>query len=241
MVKALLVLILAESALENVPKEIANHPAVKKHARRRGKKPHQTILDRSYHHRAMLNLPNSEKRGRPDIVHFSLLSALGTPLAKEKQLEIYVHTIADYVIYVNPEVRLPRNYLRFIGLMEQLFIHGKVPPKSQQSLLKVEKKTLKELMEEINPEYTMIFTRKGKMQLLKKAIGKLADKAKAAAIVGGFPHGSFSENTLKLADEAVCIDPETLEAWTVTARIIYEYEILIGIPEKRIGKGVLNE
>ena len=237
----MLILILAESALETVPKEIARHPAVKKHARRRGKKPHQTILDRSYHHRAMLNLPNSEKRGRPDIVHFSLLSALGTPLAKEKLLEIYVHTIANYVIYVNPEVRLPRNYLRFIGLMEQLFIHGKVPPESQNPLLRAEKKTLKELIEEINPEYTLAFTRKGKMQPLENAISKLVNKTRAAIIIGGFPHGSFSEETLKLADEAVCIDPETLEAWTVTARAIYEYERLIGLPEKRIGKVSSNE
>ena len=237
----MLILILAESALETVPKEIARHPAVKKYARRRGKKPHQTILDRSYHHRAMLNLPNSEKRGRPDIVHFSLLSALGTPLAKEKLLEIYVHTIANYVIYVNPEVRLPRNYLRFIGLMEQLFIHGKVPPESQNPLLRAEKKTLKELIEEINPEYTLAFTRKGKMQPLENAISKLVNKTRAAIIIGGFPHGSFSEETLKLADEAVCIDPETLEAWTVTARTIYEYERLIGLPEKRIGKVSSNE
>jgi len=232
----LLILILAESALETVPKEIANHPAVRKHAMRRGKKPHQTILDRSYHHRAMLSLPNSEKRGRPDIIHFSLLSALGTPLAKEKLLEIYVHTIADYVIYVNPEVRLPRNYLRFIGLMEQLFIHGKVPPKSQKPLLQIEKKTFKKLMEEIGPEHTIAFTRKGEKQTLESAISKIADKRKAAVIVGGFPHGNFSEQTLKLADETICIDPETLEAWTVTARIIYEYERFIGLPEKRIGK-----
>jgi len=237
----LLVLILAESALETVPKEIATHPAVKKHARRRGKKPLQIILDRSYHHRAMLNLPDSEKRGRPDIVHFSLLSALGTPLAKEKLLEIYVHTIAGYVIYVNPEVRLPRNYLRFIGLMEQLFIHGKVPPESPNPLIRAEKKTLKELMDEINPEYTLIFTREGKIQSLENAISKLTDKTKAAVIVGGFPHGNFSEETLKLADEAVCIDPETLEAWTVTARIIYEYERLIWLPERRLKIGGLND
>ena len=232
----MLILILAESALETVPKEIANHPAVKKYAERRGKKPYQTILDRSYHHHAMLNLPNSEKRGRPDIIHFSLLSALGTPLAKEKLLEIYVHTITDYVIYVNPEVRLPRNCLRFIGLMEQLFIHGKVPPKSQKPLLQIEKKTLKDLMAEVNPEYTIVFTRKGAKQTLERAISKIADKIRAAVIVGGFPHGNFSKQTLSLADEKVCIDPEALEAWTVTARIIYEYERFIGLLEKRIGK-----
>jgi len=229
----LLTLILAESALETVPEEIQNHPSILKHARAKGKRPSQMILDRSYHHHAMLKLPNNEKRGRPDIVHFSLLSALGTPLNLEGLLKVYVHTTANYVIDVNPKVRLPRNYNRFVGLIEQLFQYGRVPPKSGEPLLKLEKKTLKELITQVNPVYVLAFTRKGKMQTLEEAVSKLAEKENSAVIVGGFPHGSFSEETLKLADETACIDPETLEAWTVTARIIYEYEKIIGIPQKR--------
>ena len=120
--------------------------------------------------------------------------------------------------------------------MEQLFQYGRVPPKSGEPLLKLEKKTLKELVAQVNPVYVLAFTRKGKMQTLEKAVSKLAEKENSAVIVGGFPHGSFSEETLKLADETACIDPETLEAWTVTARIIYEYEKIIGIPQKRILK-----
>jgi len=230
----LLTIILAESAIETVPEEIQNYPSILKQAKTKGKKPNQIILDRSYHHHAILKLPNNKKRGRPDIVHFSLLSALGTPLNLEGLLKVYVHTIADYVIDVNPEVRLPRNYNRFVGLMEQLFQHGQVPPKSEKSLLKLEKKILKELITKINPDFVLAFTRKGKMQTLEEAISKLAKKENSAVIIGGFPHGSFSSETLKLVDEAVCIDLETLEAWTVTARVIYEYEKIIGIPEKRI-------
>ena len=230
----MLTLVLAESAIETVPEEIQNHPSILKQAKAKGKKPNQMILDRSYHHHAMLRLPNNEKRGRPDIVHFSLLLALGTPLNLEGILKVYVHTIADYVIDVNPKVRLPRNYNRFVGLMEQLFQYGQVPPKSEKPLLNLEKKTLKELMAKINPNFVLAFTRKGKMQTLEEAVSKLAKKENSAVIVGGFPHGSFSRETLKLADETVCIDPETLEAWTVTARIIYEYEKILGIPEKRI-------
>ena len=97
-------------------------------------------------------------------------------------------------------------------------------------------KRQKELIAQVNPVYVLAFTRKGKMQTLEKAISKLAEKENSAVIVGGFPHDSFSEETLKLADETACIDPETLEAWTVTARIIYEYEKIIGIPQKRILK-----
>ena len=66
-----------------------------------------------------------EKRGRPDIVHFTLLEALGSPLNLEGLLKIYVHTYSGYVIDVRPEVRLPRDCNRFSGLMEQLFQEGK--------------------------------------------------------------------------------------------------------------------
>jgi rRNA small subunit pseudouridine methyltransferase Nep1 len=88
----------------------------------------------------MKKLEESEKRGRLDIVHFALLEALGSPLNREGLLQTYVHTINDYVITVNPETRLPRNYNRFVGLMEQLFESYRVPP-TGQILLKLEGKT----------------------------------------------------------------------------------------------------
>ncbi|MCP8317603.1 MAG: 16S rRNA methyltransferase, partial [archaeon] len=61
-----LVLILAESALELIPHELWKHPSVVKHASSKGKKVSEILLDRSYHHSAMLRLKDSEKRGRPD-------------------------------------------------------------------------------------------------------------------------------------------------------------------------------
>jgi len=42
--------------------------------------------------------------------------------------------------------------------------------------------------------------------------------------IGAFPHGSMTEGTLVLADEAISIYPEPLETWVVTSRLIYEYE-----------------
>ena len=58
-------LIIAEAALETVPRDIAGHAAVKNHARRLGLRPSETLLDRSYHHAAMLKLEGNSKRGRP--------------------------------------------------------------------------------------------------------------------------------------------------------------------------------
>jgi len=52
--------------------------------------------------------------------------------------------------------------------------------------------------------------------------------------LGGFPSGHFSEATYKLVNEVVHIDRETLETWTVTSRLIYEFERALSLPEKRL-------
>jgi rRNA small subunit pseudouridine methyltransferase Nep1 len=229
----LLILILAESALETVPKGLWGHPAIRRHSKRRGKPPGLVLLDRSYHHSAMKKLRESEKRGRPDIVHFALLEVLGSPLNKERLLQVYVHTNNDCVVTVNSEARLPRNYDRFVGLLEQLFELGRVPS-VEQTLLKLERKTLSQLLEETKTDYVMAFSRKGSPETLEKTISRLLAKQRPAVIIGGFPHGHFSETTIRLADEVVCIDSDMLETWTLTSRVIYEYERAISLPKKRL-------
>ena len=228
-----MILILVESALETVPRDLWSHPAIRRHSKRRGKPPGLILLDRSYHHSAMKKLRESEKRGRPDIVHFALLEALGSPLNKERLLQVYVHTNNDYVITVNSEARLPRNYDRFVGLLEQLLELGRVPSKGQ-TLLELEHKTLSQLLEETETDYVMAFSRKGSPKTLEEAISKLLEKQRPTVIVGGFPHGHFSETTIRLANEVVCVDPEMLETWTLTSRVIYEYERALSLPKKRL-------
>lgn len=181
----------------------------------------------------MRRLEDNLKRGRPDITHFALLEALGSPLNKEGLLQTYVHTNKDYAITVNPTARLPRNYNRFIGLMEQLFQLGKVPSKGE-TLLKLEHKTLQTLLAEAEADYILAFSKKGKPKKLQDAVSSLQSKRRPAVIVGSFPHGHFSKTTIQLADEVVCVDSAMLEAWTVTSRVIYEYERSLSVPRKRL-------
>src|SRR5436853_6580368 len=114
----MLTLILAESSIELVPNEITGHPAILKWAERKKKDPHQLILDQSYHHSAILGLGESGiGSGRPDIVHFCLLLALGSPLNSDNQLTGGVHTRGDHGIPLVPRVRPPRSPERFTGLL----------------------------------------------------------------------------------------------------------------------------
>jgi len=229
----LFVLVLAEAALETVPKELWGHPSVRNHSKRQRKPAQQLLLDRSLHHQAMKRLDDNLKRGRPDITHFALLEALGAPLNKEAMLQTYVHTRNNLVITVNPAARLPRNYNRFTGLMEQLFSQGKVPA-TGDTLLKLEHKTLQTLLAETETDYILALSREGKPKTLKDAVSSLKAKHRPAVLIGGFPHGHLSEAIIRLADEVVCVDSEMLDAWTVTSRVIYEYERSISLPSKRL-------
>jgi len=222
--------ILAESSLETIPRELFGHPAVVKTARRRKKPAGSIILDRSLHHHAMRRLAHAEKRGRPDIVQFVLLEVLGSPLNRRGLLEVFVHTITSKVIYVDPSTRLPRNYNRFIGLMEQVFERGQVPPGSEKPLIKIVDVKLEELVKD---SYTILFWEKGERKRIMdvaKEIVNLMQRERIVLMIGGFPHGDFSETVLSLANEKISIGSgEVLDAWIVASRVLSAIEIELGI------------
>lgn len=235
----MLIIIFAESSLETIPRSIWNHQSVKRNSKKRGKSPRFLLLDRSYHHSAMKTCGQSGKRGRPDILHFSLLEALGSPLNKEGLLQVYVHTFKDYVIRVKPKSRLPRNYNRFVGLIEQLFRLGRAPPKGP-TLLELRQETLPQLIHEIEPSYTVAFCRSGFPKTLQSLFSKLSEKEKLVLIIGGFAHGHLSSSIIDIANEIVSLDPEALETGVVTSRVIYEYERSISLPRDRLARAIFN-
>ena len=101
-------LILAESSLELVPKELTSHPSIISHAQRLDKNSSEILLDNSWHFAAMKQIPNEIKRGRPDLVHFSILEATTIPLYFENKIQIFIHTINDKVIRLGKNVRIPK-------------------------------------------------------------------------------------------------------------------------------------
>lgn len=218
-----LTLILTEAALELVPESIAEHPSVVAHAERRGRKPNEILLDVSYHYAAMRSLKQFEKRGRPDIVHFSILEALGSPLNKEGQLETWVHTVQDEVIRIDSKTRVPRNYDRFVGLMEQLFKERRVPPKGEP-LLQIDTSLLQAVIDRIRPTELVALSTLGQPSTFEEICQSLAETDRPAVMIGCFARGHFTERNVKLADRVFSVDRESLDSWVVTSRIIYEYE-----------------
>lgn len=225
----MLSLILAESSIELVPNEIAGHPAIIKWAKRKKKDPHKLVLDQNYHHSAILRLGKSGVgRGRPDIVHFSLLVALGSPLNTDNQLNCFVHTRDEHVITIDPHTRLPRNTDRFTSLIEQLY-QDSVVPSSGPALLKLKRESLKSLLGTIRPDKVVALTTLGSPSPMEAVAEGLRQSERPVLLVGGFPTGHFSDGTMKFASEKIRIDRRSLEAWTVVGRAIYDYEKAVGI------------
>lgn len=225
---SVLKVVIAEASLELVPREICMHPAVLKNARLRGKKPTEVLLDKSVHYHAMKGLPNVVKRGRPDIVHVTLLELLSSPLNIEGRLQIFIHTYGDYVIEVSPETHVPRNYNRFVGLMEQLFIEGAVPPESGKRLLTLYPSTVTNLLKKLGAPGAILLNEKGVLNSPRNICREALDKG-LPVIIGGFPHGEFSNEVVANAVATYSIYHKPLDAWVVASILVHSCEEILKI------------
>ena len=217
----MLSLILAESALELVPKELQSHNSVLAHSRRVNKKPSEIILDVSWHFAAMKGIKNEIKRGRPDLIHFCLLEACSIPLYFENKIRIYVHTIDDRVIFLGENVRLPKSYHRFVGLIEKLYSTG-IIEEGGKKLLEIKKMDFCKLIDKIAPKKIIGLSEKGASSSYEK-LAKTISKD-SCIVVGAFSKGHFSDQIVKKINNLVSVDKNPLEAHVIISRVLYEYE-----------------
>jgi len=222
----MLTLVLAEAELEMMPAELSHHPMVLAHAQVRKKPAERILLDSNYHHGAMTTLPEGRRRGRPDITHLFLLTALESIVNKQNLLKIFLHTRNNDVISIHPTTRIMRNYDRFCGLIEQLFDKHYVPDEKQPLLVLHNNKSLKQVVDEIKANVVVAFSSTGTPVILHEYFTSLKKQKKKdiACIIGGFPSGEFHADIKNIADECVSLYPEMLPAWTVASEVLVNYE-----------------
>jgi rRNA small subunit pseudouridine methyltransferase Nep1 len=218
-----LILILVDCGIELIPSEIKNHSSVQRNLKRDNYA--AKLLDNALHHSAMLKLKDSEKRGRPDITHNCLLNALGSSLNKEGQMMIFLHTFQNEIYQFNPEIKLPRNYNRFKGLMSKLLSHQKITFDNLTLISRIEG-NLNSLIKRIKNKEIIIFSSKGELIERHLDIFDKNPKKNYIAIVGGFQKGGFSNNVLALSNKILSISNYSLDAWVVVNKIISFYEII---------------
>ena len=214
-------LIISESSLELIPLELEDHPSVVSHARKLGKYPSDILLDNSWHFAAMKGIKNEIKRGRPDLVHFSILEATTIPLYLQNKLNIFVHTVDDKVIRFGKNVHLPKSYHRFEGVIEKLYQEKKIIS-NNELLLELKDQTFLELISEINPSKIIGFSTEGQLSSYEKIAAQISDNS--CIVLGGFQKGHFSDSIQNKITDLYSVGDESFEGHVVASRILYEYE-----------------
>jgi len=215
-------LVLSESSLELVPTELKHHPSIISHARKLGKHSSEILLDNSWHFAAMKGIDNELKRGRPDLVHFSILEATTIPLYLKNKIKLYVHTLDDKVISFGENVHIPKSYHRFEGVIEKLYQDKKITTKDDELLLDIKEKTFSELIDEINPSKVIGFSTNGTKNTYEKIAKEITDNT--CIVLGGFQKGHFSDLVENKITELYSVGGESFEGHVVIARMLYEYE-----------------
>lgn len=226
-------IVLAESALEIIPSELRNNPLIINYSKKVGKKIDDVFLDKSYHFSAMKgkNIDFIWKRGRPDLVHISLLSILSTPLFLKNLVDVYIHTIDDKVIFIGEQVHIPKSYRRFEGLITKLYQEKEIKYDKKDSnkyLLKIEKNMTFDMLVDkvIKPDKIIGFSSTGILKDLKTIVNENVEtnNRKTTFVIGGFQSGHFSRNIRERFQMTYSIANEQLEAHVVISRLVYECE-----------------
>jgi len=220
--------LIAEAEVELVPAEVAGHPAVRKGAEQQGRRPSEILLDQNLHGQAMSRLDDGKRRGRPDILHYTLLTLLESPLAKQNRIQVAVHTRHNLLIHVRPDTRLPRGEARFQGLLAKVLREGKSHDK--EPLLWIDG--------ECTPKHAVKTFAKGPVIRLDEnapvmaptELVKLAKDGELTVVLGGFPSGQFLPAWVEAAPQTASIWPEALNAWAVAAELAAAFRWQVPAP-----------
>ena len=174
----------------------------------------------------MKRLPDSLKRGRPDIVHFALMEALSTPLFMNMGLKVYVHTANDMIISIADNLRLPKSYFRFERLMVNLFREKVIKSDEGSILMKLSYGSFSDLIDVIKPDLVIGLSTVGIQSKAQKVAENAQRADRCSIVVGGFAKGHFSERVTRSLGPTYSINNIALEAHVVIARILYECEKL---------------
>jgi rRNA small subunit pseudouridine methyltransferase Nep1 len=113
--------------------------------------------------------------------------------------------------------------------MEQLFLKGQAPPDSQDPLMRLTKDSLKDFITRSSPSKVIALSSQGEESNFPDVAKILSMEDKPMLLIGAYPTGPMKEETFDLADVVYSVYPESLEAWTITSRMVYEYERAIGL------------
>ncbi|CAG9461141.1 unnamed protein product [Pedinophyceae sp. YPF-701] len=164
---------------------------------------------------------------RPDICHQALMSILDSPLNKAGRISaIYVHTQKNVLFEVSPQVRLPRTFRRFCGLMAQLLQKLSIRSSNgPDKLLRVVKGPVTRLLPADCKRIG--FSAHADRTLSPTALAKEFPRGeKTVLVVGAMAHGSID---VTYTDETLCVSNYPLSAACALARLLGAVEAEWGV------------
>lgn len=222
-----------ESALELIPESLRKHPLIRKEWRQNVKmKNRGIILDGAIHRPLVESLKDAEKRGRPDIIHHSLLNLMYSPLLLENKVKAFIHTRNDLCIQIPSKWRIPVNYNRFIGLFSQLLLKKRVPL-SGEPILTAKHCSLEKLLQPFDDSEIILCdvpTKDKEDVFPMKNLKDISLLSSKVFLIGGFQRGdaelhSLDSSTSTQNWSVLSLYNEVKPAWVITAKIIYWLEV----------------
>ncbi len=219
-------LILAESSLTKIPDKLRNDDIYKSYEKFYGK--FYDILDINALPRKVRSLLGP-KDGRPDVVHRSLLAVADHPMFQLGLIDLYIHTIRGRIFSVSREIRPPRNYVRFLGLMAQLLERGWVGANREEALIREINVNLNDLIE----KKVILVEEKGRYMEPLSFLRDIGWKH-ATFIIGCFPHGDFSYEIKGLKSHSLSLYKGVLSSSTsISMLLTYMYYLEVWSAEEK--------
>ncbi|GAB9469745.1 hypothetical protein Gpo141_00007013 [Globisporangium polare] len=173
-------------------------------------------------------LNREPSQSRPDILHQELMAVLDSPLNKAGYLKVYIRSTKDVLIDVSSQMRVPRTYKRFAGLMVQLLHTLKIRSSDgNQTLLNVIKNPVTKYLPANTKKYAL--SRTGKLVNPWEFVETLPADEPIVFIFGAMAHGHLSKENTNYLDETISISEYPMSGAQAICRLLNAFERHWGI------------
>eukprot|EP00300_Choanocystis_sp_HF-7_P012315 c1783_g1_i2.p1 GENE.c1783_g1_i2~~c1783_g1_i2.p1 ORF type:complete len:251 (-),score=53.70 c1783_g1_i2:136-810(-) len=157
---------------------------------------------------------------RPDITHQMLMQLLDSPLNKSGHMQVYIHTSKGVLIEVNPQIRIPRTFKRFCGLMVQLLFKLSIhAANGSEVLMRVIKNPVTDHLPVGIRKIGTSF--KGTLVNVDNYVRTFDQEAPVCFVFGGMAHGSIE---VDYTDELVSFSEYPLSGAVAVGRLTNAFE-----------------
>lgn len=173
-------------------------------------------------------LQRDASQSRPDILHQELMALLDSPLNKAGYLKMYIRSTKGVLIEVSSQMRVPRTYKRFAGLMVQLLHTLKIRSSDgNQTLLSVIKNPVTNRLPANCKKYAL--SRTGTLVNPWEWVETLPKDEPVVFIVGAMAHGHINKENTNYLDETISISEYPMSGAQAICRLLNSFERHWGI------------